>query len=76
MQRFKSARHVQRFLSARSRIHNHFSFAATVSPPTNTVLLATAPFAPGATSPELVLPRELGAYSGQLLSGSLNLPTP
>jgi len=24
MQRFKSARHAQRFLSAHSRIHNHF----------------------------------------------------
>ena len=24
MQRFKSARHVQRFLSIHSRIHNHF----------------------------------------------------
>ena len=26
MQRFKSARHAQRFLSAHARIHNHFQF--------------------------------------------------
>ncbi len=52
------------------------SFAATVSPPTNTVLLATKPFEPGAISPELPPTRELGICSGQFAILSLNLTAP
>ncbi|MGI4808731.1 MAG: hypothetical protein ACRYF2_11560, partial [Janthinobacterium lividum] len=52
------------------------SFAATVLPLTNTVLLATKPFAPGAISPELPPARELGVCSGQFDILSLNLTAP
>jgi len=55
MQRFKSARHAQRFLSAHSRIHNQFQLRRD---------RLTGRSTP-AISPELPPPRELGACSGQ-----------
>jgi len=48
MQRFKSARHAQRFLSTHSRIHNHFQLRRHRRPLTSTVPHATPPSAPGA----------------------------
>ena len=50
MQRFKSARHAQQFLSAHACIQHHFSSAAIASPPTNTVPPALPLSAPGARS--------------------------
>ena len=56
MQRFKSARHAQQFLSAHARIHNHpSSSVAIASPPLNTVPPATLPSAPGVKSPQLLM---------------------
>jgi hypothetical protein len=52
MQRLKSTRRAQRFLSARSRIHNHFSFAVIASPQLNIARLVAGLSAPGARSPE------------------------
>lgn len=65
MRRFKSARHPQRFLSARSHIHTTTSFAVTVSPPPITVPLATAPFELGAISAVLMPQPDLGTRSEQ-----------
>jgi hypothetical protein len=52
MQRLKSTRRAQRFLSARSRIHNHFSFAVIASPQLNIARLVAGLSAPGARSSE------------------------
>ena len=49
MQRFKSARHGQRFLSTHSRIHNHFQLRRHRLTATITVLPVPPLFAPGVT---------------------------
>lgn len=76
MQRFKSARHAQRFLSAHGRIHNHFQLRRHASLPNNTAPLVTKPFVSGAIS--FLPPRrcELGDRSRQPSSSDLNLTTP
>jgi len=48
MQRFKSARHAQRFLSTHARIHNHFQLRRHRLTPTSIVPPAMPPSAPGA----------------------------
>ena len=53
MQRFRSARHAQCFLSSHSRIHNHFPLRHHHLTAADTVLPAPSLFAPGARSPAL-----------------------
>ncbi len=43
MQRFKSARHAQRFLSAHGRVHNYFQLRRNACPPLDTEPPATRP---------------------------------
>ena len=70
MQRFRSARHAQCFLSSHSRIHNHFPLRRHHLTAADTVLPAPSLFAPGARSP--ALPPRRKPWSATSLWNCLN----
>jgi transposase-like protein len=74
MKRFKSARHAQRFLSTRSRIHNHSNSVVITSMPTSIVRLAMPPSARGTMLSKLRLqPDSTAAGFAHHLSATGNL---
>ncbi len=72
MQRFKSARHAQRFLSPHSRIHNHFQLRRHRLTAAQHRAARDRAFC----SPRLLPRPELGVRSGSHRSLALNLTTP
>ena len=69
MQRFKSARQAQIFLSSHGRIHNHFhSFVAIACQPPNTAKLAKPPSARGEMPPGFRLSHDLEKLASRAVS--------